>query len=89
MGEYQEAQDAEGLTPTMYILGKVSTDNHTHVFYLRDDLPIATTDAHEHAHSISKGPGHTVICGPADDHIHTVLSLKESGDYALRGLFNG
>lgn len=97
MGEIQEKQADEGLKATEYILGDATTDGHTHLFYLRDDLPIATTSAYSsvtpirnhHEHSIEEGPNDTVVCLMADDHIHTVLKVKEEGDYKIRTLANG
>lgn len=99
MGEQQENAVAEGLKATKYILGDAETDGHTHAFYLRDDLPIATTNGYRsvapgdreanHAHSIEEGPDNTLVCQPAHDHIHTVLKIEEAGNYAPRALFNG
>lgn len=94
MGEYQLKQDAERKKPTKYILGDAEEDGHTHVFYLRDDLPIATTLGYKdvsntnvnHAHSIEEGPDNTVICVMADDHVHTALKIEEAGNYAPRTL---
>ena len=88
---YQEEQDAEGLKPTKYILGNKVIDGHEHVFYLRDDLPIATTTGmgpHKpHAHSIAVGPApNTVICLPTFNHLHTRLIVDEVGDYVIRTL---
>jgi len=88
--------DLDYLTATKYVLGaEVEGDpewnSHTHVFYLRDDLPVATTDAEHygvhHAHSIEEGPDNTVICKAAAGHIHTVLTVEEAGDYTVRTLF--
>lgn len=94
MGEYQEEQVAKGLKPTKYILGDKETDGHTHIFYLRDDLPIATTvsatathDVGYHAHSIEEGPGDTLICGAPFNHTHTKLVIEDAGDYKPRTLF--
>jgi hypothetical protein len=88
MGEYQEAQDAEGLTATHYILGDKDEDGHTHEFFLRDSLPIATTYsgdfAGNHAHSIEKGPDDTIICDEAVGHTHEKLVIEEVGDYKAR-----
>lgn len=94
MSEYQMREDAEGRKPTKYILGDATTDGHTHAFYLRDDLPIATTLGYKdvkdrtvnHAHSIEEGPDNTVVCLPADDHVHTVLKIEDAGNYAPRTL---
>lgn len=100
MGEIQLKADAEGLKPTKYVLGDATTDGHTHFFYLRDDLPIATTlgylnvtDSEDmnrnHAHSIKEGPDGTLICEEADGHIHTKLEVEEKGDYVVRTIFEG
>jgi len=96
MGELQEKAIAEELKATKYVLGDAATDGHTHVFYLRDDLPIATTWGYmsaysretNHAHSIEKGPDNTLICSPENGHVHTVLKIEEPGNYAPRTLFN-
>lgn len=95
MGEIQEKAEAEGLKATKYVLGDKETDGHTHIFYLRDDLPVATTademgigphvDA-PHAHSITEGPENTLVCQPELDHTHTVLNIEEAGDYTPRTL---
>lgn len=90
--EQQLKADAEGLKATKYVLGDAETDGHTHYFYLRDDLPIATTNGYKdvndrvvnHAHSIKEGPDNTVICEEAAGHTHTVLKIEEAGSYKPR-----
>jgi len=91
MDEIQEKEYAEGLKPTKYILGDKTTDGHTHVFYLRTELPIATTTddweaTYPHAHSIEEGPDFTVICVEEAGHTHTKLVIEEAGDYLPRTL---
>lgn len=95
MVEYDPEEDGDArsdldyLKPTKYVLGDATTDGHTHVFYLRDNLPIATTLGYSsvqdtnrnHAHSIEEGPGNTLIVEEADGHIHTNLVIEEEGDY--------
>ena len=85
--------DLHYLTPTKYVVGDEEEDGHTHVFYLRDDLPIATTASSEeasverHSHSIEEGPGDDtieVVPYPGDGHTHTTLVVEEAGDYNLR-----
>lgn len=94
MGEIQQKAVDEGLVATKYILGDMTEDGHVHVFYLRDDLPIATTtsitnNGLSHAHSIEEGPNLTVICEPVASHTHTHLKVVKTGDYAIRGLHTG
>jgi hypothetical protein len=96
MAEYDPVNDGNAeddlvyLKPTKYIL-KDAEGGHSHVFYLRDDLPIATTTARylgiHHEHSIEEGPDGTVICEPAADHTHDTLIVEEEGDYTIRTLF--
>ena len=98
MGDYDPNADGNAetdldyLKPTRYLLTDDPGGTHTHVFYLRDDLPLATTDglhrgAH-HSHSIQEGPEDTVICLPAEDHTHNMLIVEEPGDYAIRTLYD-
>ena len=82
------------LKPTKYVIGgEEDLDGHSHIFYLRDDLPQATTDAvykgEHHAHSIIEGPDKTLICDSAAGHTHTNLVVEEAGDYEVRTLFTG
>ena len=78
--EYQEHLIREGFKAKKYVVGDATVDGHTHVFYLRDDLPIATTssplndtyDIAYHAHSIREGVGaNTFVCDPAGTNYHT------------------
>lgn len=78
--------DAEGLKAIKYRIGDKEVDGHDHIFYQRDDLPVATTSSLGHAHSISAGPMNTVICEEAAGHIHTKLVIEEKGDYVARTL---
>lgn len=93
MGEIQQKADAEGLKPTKYVLGGEEETGHTHVFYLRDDLPIATTAEPEeegatpHAHTITEGPGKTLGVNEVLGHTHTKLVVEERGNYEPRSLF--
>jgi len=101
MGELQLKDDAEGKKPSHYILGDEATDGHTHEFWLRGELPIATTDAElgaseagsvfgrnaHHAHSIEQGPdADTIMCREMFGHTHTVLVCEEKGSYNQKTL---
>ena len=96
MVEYDPVEDGNAesdidyIKPTKYMLGSLEEDGHTHIFYLRDHLPIATTvrsgEGPLHAHSIIEGPDHTVIAVEEIGHTHTTLVVKDAGGYAVRTL---
>ena len=93
MVEYVPEEDGDAetdllmLKPTKYVIGGEEATPHTHIFYLRDNLAIATTTTEHHAHSIIEGPDNTVICLESDGHTHTTLVVEEAGDYVIRTLF--
>ena len=99
MVEYDPSADGNAetdliyLKPTEYVIGDEEVDGHNHTFYLRDNLPLATTDGiyqgEHHAHSIVEGPDKTLICDSAAGHTHTNLVVVEPGDYEIRTLFTG
>lgn len=76
---YEEYQESEGIHARKFIVGDKETDYHTHILYVRDDLPRATSsDAFlnnkgHHAHSIEEGPDGTFVCRHARqyNHVHT------------------
>lgn len=83
--DYIEYLESLGIKAKKYIVGNETTDGHTHTFYLRDDLPRATTadaianDVGYHQHSIVPGPEKSLICEPAgnNNHIHTEFKLVQ------------
>lgn len=93
--DYIDHQIAQGIEASHYIVGKAKADDagpadsHTHDLYLRDDLPIATSNAQVgtgikgwHAHSITTNSTGELICQPAgpDNHIHTTIKLVKAGN---------
>ena len=83
--EYIDYQVSEGIAPRKFIVGDIGPDGHVHVFYLRDDLPRATSTNYmgpgktwPHQHSIEEGPNNTLICIEATvgntSHFHSLFT---------------
>lgn len=70
--------------PVKYRVGNLATDGHVHYIYLRDEVPIATTnaikgDAIPHQHEVTGPSPDLLVCKTAQDHIHeeiTKIDLK-------------
>lgn len=88
---YIEYQESQGEHASKFIVGDETLDGHTHIFFLRDDLPRATTSSSAynndfgwHAHSIFAtdvtNPKNTLVCeanGP-NNHTHTKFTEVEN-----------
>lgn len=80
--EYREYMAEVGVHPKKYIVGDAA-DGHQHIVYILDDLPRATStstmiyDSWHHEHSIEAGSDGTLVCQPANNHTHTIITLVE------------
>lgn len=84
---YVDWQESEGIHATKYVVGNLETDGHTHVLFLRDDLPVATSTEEypegsvPHQHSIEADSSERgFICRPGgpSHHIHTEITQVEN-----------
>ncbi|MCA9367090.1 hypothetical protein KC887_02355 [Candidatus Kaiserbacteria bacterium] len=72
--------------PVKYRVGNLQDDGHVHYIYLRDEVPIATTNAEQdgrtpHQHTVTGKTPETLICEDSQGHIHeeiVKIGLKDT-----------